>query len=248
MFVSIYFMQKKLTTASAILYTLSVSVKMSTLLYLPAIGLVLLFLSGTRNALFMAGLMAQIQALLALPFVVGRRASLSGYVGRAFEFSREFMFKWTVNWRFVGQETFRSAQFKYTLLASHIGLLLFFLYTRWIRPSGKSLAGIASFALKFPSANDGEVLYISHAMTPQIILTTLFSCNMIGMLCARSLHYQFFSWMAWSTPFLLWRSGLGLPFVYTVWLAQEVAWNIYPSEGHMINSLVFLTLLTEDRH
>ena len=51
----------------------------------------------------------------------------------------------------------------------------------------------------------------------------------IGMLCARSLHYQFYAYIALSTPFLLWEAGLHPILVYAVWAAQEWAWNVYPS-------------------
>jgi len=61
------------------------------------------------------------------------------------------------------------------------------------------------------------------------IMTTMLTANVVGMLCARSLHYQFYSWLCWSTPYLLWKSGLHSIVVYAVWAAQEWAWNVYPS-------------------
>ena len=49
------------------------------------------------------------------------------------------------------------------------------------------------------------------------------------MLCARSLHYQFYAYIAWSTPFLLWKADLHPTLIYAVWGAQEWGWNVYPS-------------------
>jgi len=38
------------------------------------------------------------------------------------------------------------------------------------------------------------------------LITILFTSNLIGILFARSLHYQFYSWYAQQIPFLLWRT------------------------------------------
>ena len=60
-------------------------------------------------------------------------------------------------------------------------------------------------------------------------MTTLLTATIIGMLCARSLHYQFYAYIAWATPFLLWRAGFHPVVQYALWAAQEWAWNVYPS-------------------
>lgn len=49
------------------------------------------------------------------------------------------------------------------------------------------------------------------------------------MLCARSLHYQFYSWLAWGTPYVLWQTGFGPVWIVPLWAAQEWAWNVFPS-------------------
>jgi alpha-1,3-mannosyltransferase len=51
----------------------------------------------------------------------------------------------------------------------------------------------------------------------------------IGLLFARSLHYQFYAYLAWATPFLLWTAYPNLLVVLPLWLAQEWAWNVFPS-------------------
>lgn len=53
------------------------------------------------------------------------------YVTRAFEFTRQFLYEWTVNWRFVSEETFLSKEFSLGLLAVHAMLLVLFLVFKW---------------------------------------------------------------------------------------------------------------------
>lgn len=227
-FASIFLVQSRQYTLSAVFYSLSVGVKMSSLLYLPALGLIFVLSTGsTGKALRLATLMLQIQVLLAVPFIASENGSLSGYLGRAFEFSRAFLWKWTVNWRFVGEEIFTSSWFKIGLLVVHIALLLLFLSTRWLQPVR---GGLIQFIRNLVSGADRQEAERTGAQIDgEYMLTTLFACNMIGMVCARSLHYQFYSWMALTTPFLLWKSGWGVPFVVLVWAMQEYAWNVYPS-------------------
>jgi hypothetical protein len=61
------------------------------------------------------------------------------------------------------------------------------------------------------------------------ILSILFTSNMIGSLFARSLHYQFYSWTAWTMPFLLWRTRWHPILQILAWIVEEWAWNVYPS-------------------
>jgi len=241
MFLAIYMLQRKAYTFCALLYSLSVSVKMSSLLYLPAIALLILMSTGSAaRSLRMGALMAQLQLILAFPFIVSGKGNLPGYLSRAFEFSRDFLWKWTVNWRFVGENIFSSSAFKFSLLGLHLGLLMWFIQTRWLKASGRNiLEFIRSPIFNEPSGQEKRSM--SQKTDPRYMLITLFTCNMIGMLCARSLHYQFYSWMEWTTPFLLWSSGLGPFFVFPVWLAQEYAWNVYPSTE--VSSAVAVTCM-----
>lgn len=164
------------------------------------------------------------KVLIAYPFIYG---NFSNYLSKAFEFSRVFLFKWTVNWRFVGEETFLGKPFSYLLIATHLGLLGLFGATRWLAPSGWSpVEAINKF---FAPPRQAEEIRIARRVTPEFVLTAILSCLVIGCLCARSLHYQFFVYIAWSVPFLLWRSGMHPVFVYAICFAQEWAWNVYPS-------------------
>ena len=76
---------------------------------------------------------------------------------------------------------------------------------------------------------EAERKAMAERVTPHFILTSVLTANAIGMLCARTLHYQFFSWIAWATPWLLYVSDLPPLVMYVVWLGQEIAWNQYPA-------------------
>lgn len=130
------------------------------------------------------------------------------------------MFKWTVNWRFVGEETFLSREFSVALLILHVSILALFTI-RWVKPSGLNVFRFAQATIQ------GNLQKVD--LSSSFMMTTMLSSLATGLLCARSLHYQFFAYLAWASPFLLWRAGLHPVLIYGVWALQEWAWNVYPS-------------------
>ncbi len=117
-----------------------------------------------------------------------------------------------------------SQSFARSLLAAHATLLAIFLGARWLH------APVTDAIQQLISPPSHEVQrQIARRVTSKYILTTILTAVIIGCLCARSLHYQFYSYIAWATPFLLWRSGQPPVVIYAVWAIQEWAWNVYPS-------------------
>ncbi|KAK4230321.1 glycosyltransferase [Podospora fimiseda] len=227
LFLAILAFQYRSWRLGALFYTWGLGIKMTLLLVLPALGIVLLLGAGFVPALQMAAIISLVQVLIGVPFLAH---NAWGYLSRAFELSRQFFFKWTVNWRFVGEETFLSRGFAISLLALHVLVLSGFITTRWLKPARKSLAGIIAPILKGKSPfTKAQQQAVSRDVTPEYIMTTILSANVIGLLFARSLHYQFYAYLAWSTPFLLWRSGAHPVLQYILWATQEWAWNVYPS-------------------
>lgn len=221
LWLSIFLFQHGSWLTGSLVYSWGVGIKMSLLLVLPMVGILIFFTQGVFGTIAVLGSMGALQVLTAVPFLKFPWA----YLSRAFEFSRQFFFKWTVNWRFVGEEAFLSKQFSYTLLALHASVLLTFIVTRWLPPTGKSLPDV--LRATFSQNQNWGPLY--KGFSPKYILTTILTANVVGLLFARSLHYQFYAYLAWSTPYLLWRSGQHPVLQYVLWAAQEWAWNVFPS-------------------
>lgn len=202
---------------------------MSLLLVLPAIAVILFQGRGVSGSLTLAMIMLQLQFAIASPFV---RENWSGYLSRAFELSRQFFFKWTVNWRFVGEDVFLSRPFAFTLLGLHGLVLATFLLRKWLKPalSRKPLSELILPIIQLSSPfSPRDEAVVSTAITPQYVMTTILTANVVGLLFARSLHYQFYAYLAWSTPYLMWRSGAHPVAQYGLWVLQEWAWNVFPS-------------------
>jgi len=225
---SLWLLQRRRWELGGIAFSLGIGVKMSLLLSLPAVGVVLFLGCGFTRSFNTAVQMVGLQAIVGFPFILENAA---GYLGRAFELTRKFQFLWTVNWRFVSEDIFSSTGFAVTLLAGHATVLIAFAVHRWLRPARKPLMEIIApvlFGGESPFSAH-EAMAASRLITPQYVLTTVLSANVIGLLFSRSLHYQFYALLAWSSPFLLWRSGLHPALQYVLWLGQEWAWNVFPS-------------------
>ncbi|CCG82183.1 Dolichyl-P-Man:Man(5)GlcNAc(2)-PP-dolichyl mannosyltransferase [Taphrina deformans PYCC 5710] len=238
-----YCFVRKWYLAATLLFTLSLSVKMNALLFFPGIVMILVQGGGVLSAVRHVVLIVQVQLVLALPFLLHDPRQ---YISRAFDLGRVFEYRWTVNWRFIDEPTFRSREFAAVLMAGHLATLLVFAGTRWNRPSRRSLVALAvtsvqtTLGVLFPTGRDRPMA----EMTPAFILTTLSSANLIGILFARSAHYQFYAWFACSVPYLLHRSGLPVPLQLGLWTAQEVAWNVYPSTNASSAVVVAVPLVT----
>ncbi|XP_019739271.1 dol-P-Man:Man(5)GlcNAc(2)-PP-Dol alpha-1,3-mannosyltransferase [Hippocampus comes] len=202
------------------IYSLAVSVKMNVLLFAPGLLFLLLSEFGLIRTIPKLGLCAAIQLLLGLPFLLENPV---GYVSRAFDLGRQFMFKWTVNWRFLPEWLFLNRYFHFLLLAAHLLGLLLFALCRWKR-SGESPLEL----LKEP----GKRKVPARKNTINQIVLILFTSNFIGMCFSRSLHYQFYVWYFHTLPYLLWSGGVKkmahLLRVLILGLV-ELSWNTYPS-------------------
>lgn len=83
---------------------------------------------------------------------------------------------------------------------------------------------------KEPSpSNVEDKVSIHFDQCTQLALLPFFLCNFIGVLCARSLHYQFYVWYFHSLPYLAWSAEFSLGTRYLLLGLIEYCWNTYPS-------------------
>jgi len=216
----IQMMQKGNDILATLFFSLALSVKMSALLYLPG----LLIILWKRHGLVMMG--SHLLQVIAIQYWLGK-AFLEDfprdYLTQAFDFSRAFLFKWTVNWRFLGEEIFLGRAWSTSLLIGHMCTLLLFAHFKWCREDGGLFVMMRrSLARPFK----GAALSISSA---DDVATILLTSNLIGVIFARSLHYQFYSWYAQQLPFLVWHTQYPIVLKLAIVAAIEYSWNVFPS-------------------
>ena len=159
-----------------------------------------------------------LQLTLGLPFLLQHPRS---YINKAFEFSRVFLYQWSVNWRFLPETVFLSKPFAIVLLVLHVSLLLTFAHMKWCKSSG----GLQALLWKRLQGN--QVAHEQIFAKQKLLM--LFSGNFIGIICARTLHFQFYSWYFHMLPFLLWQANLWTPLRLIVFGCIEIAWNVFPT-------------------
>ncbi|CAJ0941729.1 unnamed protein product [Ranitomeya imitator] len=218
--------------------SLAVSVKMNILLLAPGLLYLLLCQFGLLRTIPKLCICAMLQHLwnrtaacspeevggggviLALPFLLENPA---GYLLRSFDFGRQFLFQWTVNWRFLPEYVFQHRAFHLALLSAHLAGLLLFCFYRWHRSRQSFLA-----LLKDPAQRKPQ----SRRLSANKIIFVLFSSNFLGVTFSRSLHYQFYVWYFHTLPYLLWCTDTsvlpGLARILILGLI-ELSWNTFPS-------------------
>jgi alpha-1,3-mannosyltransferase len=234
LWVSIYLLQRRQWQAAAMVWGLGLGVKMTLLLAAPGLAFVLVQGAGFQNALLAGFGVVSLQGLIGMPFL--QTAPLE-YVQSAFNFGRAFLFTWTVNWRFLGEEIFLSRTFAMSLLLLHVSSLIVFATTTWIAPTSHEFVDFVQTHLDRTNIEIKKM--ISRKVTPIWVMDTMLASMVVGLLCARSLHYQFFAYLGWATPYLLWRTGAGPIWVIVNWAVQEYCWLVFPSKSLSSMVVVF---------
>lgn len=172
---------------SALVYSLAVSVKMHPLLYCPAVGLSLVLFGGWSHALRMVLAMVFAQFVLAIPFL---HTNPTAYFMRAFGGPGDLQHAWSVNWRMLPGHIFMHKSFEIWLRICHAALLACFAHYRWI-PKGWLDKSIRQWSARA-------------SLDAESTVCIWFTCNLVGVACLRTLHFQYIVWYFHTVPFLAW--------------------------------------------
>lgn len=174
-------------TVFALIYSFAVSVKMQPLLHCPAVGLCLVLRRGWAFTLRSIAIMLALQLGLALPFLSTNPAA---YLARAFGGPGHLQHVWSVNWKLLPGYMFESRAFAAGLFISNLALWAWFAHKRWI-PNGAFNQKVWRWS--------GQA-----ALNNQAVVCIWFACNLVGIVCLRTLHFQFLCWYFHTIPFLAW--------------------------------------------
>jgi len=199
-----------------VVYSLAVSVKMNLLLFAPGLLFLLLCAHGVRKTATLIALCALVQVAVGAPFLCTHPAS---YIKGAFDLSRVFLHRWSVNLKFLPEDLFVSRSLAVSLLAGHLLVLWV-----WFK---RHLVNEARSRVAFRAGKDD--------LDGGLICKVLMTANFIGIVFARSLHFQFYVWYFHSLPALLWscplRGARGVVLRLTLWLIIEVCFNLTLKDG-----------------
>ena len=203
-----------------VFYSLGASIKANVLLSAPGLLLLLLQAHGLYGALLHISICALIQLILGLPFLY---TNPYAYLLRALGGFGDLNHKWSVNYKFLPAAIFYSSYMPIVLLTLHLLTLYLLAQHVWTRKEGGLSKALKHLTLKPSSTSRSKPLAPLH---PEHILTVLIGCNAVGVLFARSLHFQFYCWYLHGVPLLLWRaSSVPLPLKLLTFALLEYAWS-----------------------
>lgn len=216
-YLALYAFTEKRWYLGSFLYSGAVSIKMNMLLYAPGVLFCMLVGCGLPQTVVCLVICASLQIFLGFPFLSTYPVE---YIKRAFDLGRVFMFKWTVNFKFLPEDVFVSKPLSVILLlltACAFGAFA----AKWIRE--------CKAQMKRSGSSKGLIAQRQN-LSSNFILVTIFSSNFIGIAFARSLHYQFYCWYFHTLPYLLWHARSLPTFLkLLILLGVEISFNVYPA-------------------
>ncbi|PLW48589.1 hypothetical protein PCANC_04893 [Puccinia coronata f. sp. avenae] len=238
LYVSIWCLVTKKWNWSALWFSLALSIKMNILLFFPAFGFIYFQTVGLLKTINLMLIIGLVQVWLALPFLIQFPRE---YLSKAFEFKRVFQYQWTVNWRMISQSSFLSPGFASLLTALHLSTLTWFAWTKWSRAFGED--GLIPLVVRGLRNWRRPAAKRPNDLTADYMVKVCFTCNLIGIICARTLHYQFYSWYAHQIVFLAWQTPYPIFLRIVLMISIEYSWNIFPSTSSSSIILLVSNLL-----
>ena len=225
-FIGLYLFTKSHWKVGSVFYSLAVSVKMNMLLWAPGLLLVFLLGTGLWGTVKCLSICAAVQLILGYPFLTTYPVE---YIARSFNLGRVFMYKWTVNFKFLPEEIFVSKSLSAALLL--LTILVYIIFARKV-----IIENVDALNREAERQNTGKTfspsnLIGSQKLTPHFIITVVFISNFIGVVFARSLHYQFYCWYFHTLPYLLWTTNLPFLVQCILLIAIEIGFNVYPASA-----------------
>ncbi|KAI6647287.1 Dol-P-Man:Man(5)GlcNAc(2)-PP-Dol alpha-1,3-mannosyltransferase [Oopsacas minuta] len=199
-----------------VVYSLGVSVKMNVLLFAPGLLVLLLQFNSPIRTVCYLSVCAVTQLILGLPFLLTYPVN---YMSRAFQFNRIFLYKWTVNWRFLPEEIFHDRLFHITLITVLIVILSALYYFKWSKPIYSPLICFKRISQKgeFSKSVNCHILFV------------LFTSNFCGIAFSRTLHFQFYVWYFHTLHFLVWKRRCPVALAVCLLGLIELSYKIFPS-------------------
>jgi alpha-1,3-mannosyltransferase len=173
-----------------------------------------------------------VQVFIAFPFL---NESSVNYLSRSFSTSRIYLYKWSVNMKFLSEEIFYSNAFGKSLMILMVLSLLYF-GLKWSLKRG---------ILKS--------IFENHKLEEFEILEILFTSNFVGFIFSKSFHYQFYVWYFHSLPFLLEFIEMNNFMKILLFGLLEYSWNVFPSTPtssfilQTIHFIIFINLIFKVR-
>lgn len=161
------------------IFSTALSVKMSAMLYAPGILVILFKRHGLLGTVRHLCILFITQLVFAQSFLL---ESTPAYLSRAFDLSRVFLYKWTVNWRFLSEDTFLRRDLAMGLLACHALVLVAFGIVKWCRADG-GVASVLRRGLQRPAKSpalvpvtaDGE--HPGHFLEHRVLTASVCRCD-----------------------------------------------------------------------
>jgi alpha-1,3-mannosyltransferase len=203
--------------AATVLFSLGLGTKMNVLLFLPAYMMLVYYRGGWRQFVRQGLIGAAVQLAFGLPFLV---AAPLDYLSTAFDFGRQFTQRWSINWKHLPSEVFDSKWFGLLLLVGHLAML-----------------GVLTARFWLPQLQ--RLQSVGREKRAEIIVRMLVLCNFVGVVFARSLHYQFHIWYWYSLPIVLASGKLPWWVSLAVLLFLEKAWNVHESTADSASRISF---------
>ena len=219
-------------------YSCAVSVKMNMFLHAPGVLAVFLLAGGWLETAVCLAICAAVQVALGWPFLTAYPVE---YLTRAFDLGRVFMYQWTVNFKFLPESVFVSRPLSVALLLATVAAWGLFarkwavenvvaLRLKGRRASVAALVGIGKRLRRRQPRGGGGGGGAKDGLSSHFIVVTIFVSNFVGVVFARSLHYQFYVWYFHMLPYLLWHATrLPVRLKLLLLLDIELAFNVFPA-------------------